>query len=208
IVPVVGDVRPAETWGPGRVFGVMPLTRGEVYCYAMAYAPAGERADDELAELRRLFGAWHEPILELLGVAEPAAVLRNDVYDLPTPLSPFRAGRVALLGDAAHAMTPNMGQGACQAIEDAAMLAHEVGAGTGDVVGALGRYSTARRRRTTGIVRGSRRIMRVSHLSARPAVAARSLGMALGRLLSADMTSRAFLGVAGWRPPREGVVNA
>ena len=60
--PVAGPVPMAESWGRGTVFGVMPLSDGRVYCYAAAPAAPGARAEDELAELTRLFGSWHEPI--------------------------------------------------------------------------------------------------------------------------------------------------
>ena len=59
---VTGQVPMAESWGRGTVFGVMPLSDGRVYCYAAAPADPGARAGDELAELVRLFGRWHEPI--------------------------------------------------------------------------------------------------------------------------------------------------
>ncbi|MFF3440295.1 FAD-dependent oxidoreductase [Streptosporangium sp. NPDC002721] len=130
LVPAEGVPGQAyESWGRGKVFGVMPLAGGTSYCYATDTVPAGGDGGDRLAELRRLFGDWHSPIPELLAAASPEKVLRNDIRYLATPLPAMHRGRVALLGDAAHAMTPNMGQGACQAIEDAVVLAHVVGDG-------------------------------------------------------------------------------
>ena len=69
--PVAGQVPMAESWGRGTVFGVMPLSDGRVYCYAAAPAAPGARAGDELAEMVRLFGTWHEPIPQLLAAARP-----------------------------------------------------------------------------------------------------------------------------------------
>ncbi len=129
IGPVTGQFPMAESWGHGTVFGVMPLSDGRVYCYAAAPADPGARADDELAELVRLFGTWHEPIPGLLAAGRPQDVLRHDVAELAAPLPSFHHGRVALLGDAAHPMTPNLGQGACQALEDAAVISR-LAAGT------------------------------------------------------------------------------
>ena len=82
----------AETWGRGSVFGVMPLSDGRVYCYAAAPADQGARSGDELAELVRLFGTWHEPIPGLLASTAPSAVLRHDVAELATPLPSFHHG--------------------------------------------------------------------------------------------------------------------
>jgi 2-polyprenyl-6-methoxyphenol hydroxylase-like FAD-dependent oxidoreductase len=72
--------------------------------------------------LAELFRGWHRPIEGLIEAAREDSILRNDIYDI-APLPQITRGRVALLGDAAHAMTPDLGQGACQAIEDAVVLA-------------------------------------------------------------------------------------
>jgi 2-polyprenyl-6-methoxyphenol hydroxylase-like FAD-dependent oxidoreductase len=113
-----------ETWGRGRRFGIVPMSRGRVYWFATKNAPEGERDPEGRRKdvLSRLFRGWHEPIEALIAAAAEDSILRNDIYDID-PLPGFVRGRAALLGDAAHAMTPNLGQGACQAIEDAIVLA-------------------------------------------------------------------------------------
>lgn len=146
-----------ETWGRGRVFGVNVATDGLMYCYGTAPAPPGEHAVNEKDELVRLFGTWHDPIPRLIDAADPARVLRTDIWYLGTPLPAFHRGRVAMLGDAAHAMAPNLGQGGCQAMEDAIVLAHEVTGG-----GGLAAYSAARLPRTTAIARRSLGISRLT----------------------------------------------
>ncbi|MEZ5090280.1 MAG: hypothetical protein R2719_11515 [Micropruina sp.] len=72
--------------------------------------PPSTAARDERADARRLVEGWHDPIPGLVEATPAGAVLRNDVYDLPLPLRPFHRGRIVLVGDAAHAMTPNLGQ--------------------------------------------------------------------------------------------------
>lgn len=111
-------------WGKGALFGSMPMTQGRAYWFAQKDAPEGER--DQKGEHKcgvlKLFSDWHDPIPALIEATEERDILRNDIYELPR-LRYWSKGRVALLGDAAHAMTPNLGQGGCLAIEDAVVLA-------------------------------------------------------------------------------------
>ncbi|MYS04965.1 NAD(P)-binding protein [Streptomyces sp. SID6041] len=198
---------PHETWGAGRLWGTQPLKDGRIYAYAMAAAPAGGRApDDEKAELLRLFGDWHHPVPEILAAVDPGQVLRHDVHHLPDPLPAFHRGRVALLGDAAHAMMPSLGQGGNQAIEDAVVLAHHLGPAdahrTGSAPGrALAAYTADRLPRTTAIVRKAARTGAITLLSARPAVALRSTLVGAVSRFGPGLVLRGFDGIADWRPP-------
>ncbi|MEU0158245.1 FAD-dependent monooxygenase [Streptomyces sp. NPDC006261] len=192
----------AETWGRGERFGIVPLVDGRIYVYATAAVGPGTKPADHHAELTRRFGAWHDPIpalLDRLGRRNPDAVgiLHHDFYELASPLPRFHSGRVALLGDAAHAMTPNMGQGGCQAIEDAVVVAHLL-ADDADVPAALAAYTTARHRRTTRVSRRSRRIGELARLSRPLAVSARNLAV---RATPPAVTARALDTVLGWQPP-------
>jgi 2-polyprenyl-6-methoxyphenol hydroxylase-like FAD-dependent oxidoreductase len=200
---VTGQVPMAESWGRGTVFGVMPLSDGRVYCYAAAPAPPGQRAaDNELAELIRLFGRWHEPIPGLLANAAPRDVLRHDVAELAGPLPSFHRGRVALLGDAAHPMTPNLGQGACQALEDAAVIARlATGTEPDEVPALLARYTAARLPRARNVVRWSRRAGAMTTWTAPPAVAFRDTAVWLAGRLPPSATIRSLVPVYGWQPP-------
>ncbi|TDD24171.1 FAD-dependent monooxygenase [Nonomuraea diastatica] len=147
-----------ETWGSGERFGYQPLPDGRVYCYMIVNAPAGSRGD--LTDLRERFADWHDPIPALLNSVPEDAVVQHDSYELPN-LSTYVAGKIALLGDAAHAMTPNLGQGACQALEDAVTLATVVD--TLGVPAGLEAYDHARRPRTQMIVRRSRQFGTTAH---------------------------------------------
>jgi 2-polyprenyl-6-methoxyphenol hydroxylase-like FAD-dependent oxidoreductase len=200
--PVAGQFPMAESWGRGTVFGVMPLSDGRVYCYAAAPAAPGACDGDELAELARLFGTWHEPIPQLLATARPQDVLRHDVAELAAPLPSFHRGRTALLGDAAHPMTPNLGQGACQALEDAAVI-FRLAAGTDPdaVTGMLARYTAARLPRTTSVVRWSRRAATMTTWASPPAVAFRNTVTRLTGKLAPKAALRSLTPIYGWQPP-------
>ncbi|MFI0421452.1 FAD-dependent monooxygenase [Spongiactinospora sp. 9N601] len=191
------DFGATESWGAGLAFGVTPLAGDQVYCYASDTVPAGgASADGEKAELVRLFGGWHDPIPQILRNVEPAAILRHDLYSLDEPLPAFHHGKVALLGDAAHAMTPNLGQGGCQAMEDAIVLA-----GLADRPGGLAAYTAARRPRTTKIVARSRAIGRLTRVRNPLAVALRDGAMLLGDRFTRSFMLRQLDDVLGWRPP-------
>jgi len=200
--PVDGPVPMAESWGRGTVFGVMPLANRRVYCYASALASPGTRAADELAELVRLFGTWHEPIPALLASAGPQDVIRRDVAELTAPLPSFHRGRTVLLGDAAHPMTPNLGQGACQALEDAAVLTRLAeGAQPDSVAALLARYTADRLPRTTDVVRWSHRAATMTTWASPPAVAARDTLSWLAGKLARGAALRTLAPVYSWQPP-------
>jgi 2-polyprenyl-6-methoxyphenol hydroxylase-like FAD-dependent oxidoreductase len=126
------DFGATETWGRGMRFGIVPLGDGQVYWFAVLTAPAGSHREDTLDDLLTLFGGWHDPIPALLRATRPESLLLHDIRYLATPLPSFHRGRVVLLGDAAHAMTPDLGQGGCQALEDAVALCAALGR-VGDV---------------------------------------------------------------------------
>jgi 2-polyprenyl-6-methoxyphenol hydroxylase-like FAD-dependent oxidoreductase len=189
-----------ETWGDGTRFGFAVVPGDRMYWYATANAPEGATSPDgELAELARRFGSWHEPIPSLLAAASAVPVLRHDIYEL-SDQDTFVSGRVALLGDAAHAMTPNLGQGACQALEDAATLAAVLDREP-SISDALARYDRLRRPRTQAIVRRSRQMGTIGQWASRPAVIARNLLMPL---IPSSLAIRSVASVVNWPPP-EGI---
>lgn len=113
----------------------MPLPDDRVYWFATQSVPPGRDYDDDHRHLLETFGPWHAPIRGLLETTEPRDLIRHDIYDLDKLPPSFVTGNCLLLGDAAHAMTPDLGQGAGQAIEDAAtlvLLLREVAAGRTD----------------------------------------------------------------------------
>ncbi len=153
-----------ETWGRGTRFGIAPLNQERVYWFATRNAPAGSAAtpDGHKAELLRRFRGWHDPIPAVIAATDVTAILHNDIYDLQ-PLKTWGRGRVTLLGDAAHAMMPNLGQGACQALEDAVALAAGLRTGSSGSTG-LRAYEMQRINRANAIVRQSWRVGRIAQL--------------------------------------------
>ncbi|HKP17013.1 MAG TPA: FAD-dependent monooxygenase [Gaiellaceae bacterium] len=156
--------RIAESWGCGLRIGLQNLGRGWTYWFVARNAPAGTRllgaeAKDQLLEW---FRGWHEPVEAVLAATDPAEILQTDLYDRD-PLPRWSTGRVTLLGDAAHPMTPDLGQGASQAIEDAVALAECARAAT-SVSDLLRAYEERRREAAYGVMRRARRHFRISHL--------------------------------------------
>ncbi len=157
-----------ETWGRGARFGWLRIPDGEVYWFATLDAPPGQRdASPEAAraQLARVYAGWWGPIEALIAATEPAQLLRHDILDrppLPRGQRPFGRGRVTLLGDAAHPTTPNIGQGACLAIEDALALAGHLA--RAPLEPALAAYERERHARTAAIVRLSWHLGRVGQL--------------------------------------------
>jgi 2-polyprenyl-6-methoxyphenol hydroxylase-like FAD-dependent oxidoreductase len=144
-----------ETWGRGRRFGWLRIPRGRVYWFATLNAAQGELDPSPaagLARLAELYRGWWGPIPTLIAATEPARLLRNDILDRP-PRRGLGRGRITLLGDAAHPTTPNVGQGACLALEDAVVLARELAARP--IEPALRAYERARHARTAEVVRFS-----------------------------------------------------
>jgi 2-polyprenyl-6-methoxyphenol hydroxylase-like FAD-dependent oxidoreductase len=186
-------VSASESWGDGARFGMVPMSGGRVYWFATETAPEGGRHADEQAHLSRLFRGWHHPIEALIRSTEPGAILRNDIYDRPV-LRTWGRGRVTLLGDAAHPMTPNLGQGACQALEDAIVLARSLAAGS--PLRALRSYEAQRIRRANLMVTRSRHVGAIGQWANPLAVRARN---ALLRSISPRAQARQLLRMLKWK---------
>lgn len=187
------------TWGQGAEFGHIAFHDGRAEWHAVLSLPAGTRFADPLAELRRRFHTWHDPIPDLLDATRPEAVLHHDVNELRTPLPSYTAGRIVLLGDAAHAMPPNLGQGACQALEDAVALAAALSTEP-TVEAALARYDAERRPRSQAVARAARQAGRMGQQLSHPlAVALRNTAM---RLTPSRVATRMILRHHVWVPPQ------
>jgi 2-polyprenyl-6-methoxyphenol hydroxylase-like FAD-dependent oxidoreductase len=148
----------SDTWlsiGQGKQFLATPLSDGRTYLAGLL--PLSEGAVAEIPQLgpflRESFRHWHAPIDRLIEDTPEDAYIRGDVYDRPRP-SRLCWDRVALVGDAAHPVTPDLGQGGCLAIEDAVALARCVQL-VESLPGALQLYERTRLPRVRTIVRES-----------------------------------------------------
>jgi len=145
-----------ESWGRGARFGMTHIGQGRIYWFATLNTPAGGRDSSAgaKAELLDRFGGWHAPIGAVIEATHGPSIIRTDIFDRP-PRRRWGRGRVTLLGDAAHPMTPNLGQGACLALEDAVVLAAAIQQ-HGAVAVALREYEARRWARAAAVTLQSR----------------------------------------------------
>lgn len=120
--------------GPGQYFVITDIGNGNYQWYAFLARPPGsaesvEKPNGTSEYLQEIFTGWSPEIFDILKVTKEEEIEQRDLYDRPpSVLKPWinDEGRVALLGDGIHAMMPNLGQGGCQAIEDAFVIAQEL----------------------------------------------------------------------------------
>jgi 2-polyprenyl-6-methoxyphenol hydroxylase-like FAD-dependent oxidoreductase len=172
-----GDAIPvganSETWGTGKRFGILNTGPGKFTWYAAVNVPSDhvDAPGGRQHELQEAFRGWHEPVLDLISATNEDEIMKNRAYDL-LPLRHWGAGRVTLLGDAAHPCTPNLGQGGGMALEDAAVLAKCFAQETSPER-ALRRYEALRRQRTRHIQQRSRLMGDIAQWENRIVVAGR-----------------------------------
>ena len=210
-VPVDLSGEAGESVGHGRRFGIAPLADGRVYWFAVANMPQNAVFADEKATIEQMFTGWHSPIADLIAATPADEIRRTAISDLSRRLRHYHRGRVVLLGDAAHAMTPNLGQGGGQALEDAAtltvllapLLARRRSGGAAEssaktVAAALGRYDSLRRPRTQSIAQKSRLMGQVFQLESPFLAGLRNAVFSAvpSRLIAAQAAS-----VQKWSPP-------
>ena len=187
IAPVAAGARAVEHWGDGTRVGVFPMTPATSYYYLLRSVPEGASAPP-WEELRRAFAAYGGLAGEVLAAIDTLPPLQHDLLELDRPV--WGTERVILLGDAAHAMTPNVGQGAAMAIEDAIVLARVLDDG---VAGALTRYRTLRERRVRGVQLLARRTGMATKVRGRVPTALRDRLMRAAPDRATERTWRAMI---------------
>lgn len=156
-----------ELWGksPGQRFAYSNISDDEVYYYATLATPAG--GNDDLSSIRSFlhqrYDSFGEIVSKIIDQISPETVVRTDLFDLK-PINNWTHHNVALLGDAAHATTPNLGQGAAQAIEDAYVLAKSLKENPNDIPSALHTYQQRRVSRTHHIVNTSWKLGQLTNI--------------------------------------------
>ncbi len=162
LVPVSEDLAPKDTWaiyvGEHKRASMMPVAGDRFYFFfdmPMSKDEA-QQPGDIRDDLTKFFGGWAEPVQRLIQRLDPEKTNRVLIHDLG-PLEQMVRGRVALLGDAAHATCPDLGQGGCQAVEDALVLTNYLMSTTVSVEDALKRYEAERVQRTGAVVQKARK---------------------------------------------------
>ena len=169
LVDIDETIAPSQQWttyvGEGKRVSLMPVADRRFYFFFDVPLPVGLENDrtQYQARLSEYFCNWCEPVQKLIRSIDPYRTNRVEIHDIE-PFMTFYKGRVVLLGDAAHSTTPDIGQGGCQAMEDAIYLARALQINTFGVEDALIRYQNKRNERTKEMVLRARKRCDVTHM--------------------------------------------
>lgn len=145
-----------ETWGPKGRFGLTPLTNHRIYWYACKNTPLNSDVYQwDLNQIKSNFECYSGLIRSTLQKTKPEDLITTPIMDL-NPISNYTFNRILIIGDAAHATTPNMGQGACMAVEDVCVLVDEIKKNPDQIIMCFENYTKRRMKRTQYIIHTSR----------------------------------------------------
>jgi FAD-dependent urate hydroxylase len=168
IVPATADLAPKTSWalyvGDHKRASLMPISGDRFYFFLDVPMPyeATSALGDIREDLTRFFTGWAAPVQTLIQRLDPETTNRVLIHDTE-PLPQFVRGRVALVGDAAHTTAPDLGQGGCQALEDAFVLTNYLHSTNLSVADALQRYETARKDRVADVIQRARQRSDITH---------------------------------------------
>ncbi|MDY3496429.1 FAD-dependent monooxygenase [Riemerella anatipestifer] len=148
-----------EAWGKGKRFGFVKISDRKVYWYALTNSKNIKPNEINLCEL---FSEFHSDILKIISATDRNQIVVSDIIDLK-PIDKWQKRNVCLVGDAAHATTPNLGQGACQAIEDAYVLGKLLDKGI-SIENTFEKYENLRHKKAHKIVNTSWILGKIAHL--------------------------------------------
>ena len=172
LVEINEGLAPAQQWttyiGEGKRVSLMPVADNRFYFFFDVPLEVGlpNQRDQYKAALKQYFAGWCEPVQQLIDSIDEQKTNRVEIHDIE-PFMTFYKGRVVLLGDAAHSTTPDIGQGGCQAMEDAIYLARALQINTFGLDDALTRYQNKRNERTREMVLRARKRCDVTHMKDR-----------------------------------------
>lgn len=179
-----------EFWGPKGRFGIVPINGNNVYWYASinaAHQYDSKNYHYSLGYLKDHFAGYPAEVKKVLALSADDALVLNPISDIK-PLDRFAFGRVLLIGDAAHATTPNLGQGACQAIEDV-MVLHQELTSVKDISAAFSSFDKRRVKKAAYIINTSRKLGAAGQIENKFLSAVRNLLM---KLTPASVTENQF----------------
>jgi FAD-dependent urate hydroxylase len=168
LVPASDDLAPKDSWviyvGEHKRASMMPVGGDRFYFFFDVPLPKGTVSSPETyrEELTSCFKGWADPVQNLIQRLDPFQTNRVEIHDIE-PLTKLVRDRVALLGDAAHSTAPDLGQGGCQAIEDALVLTTYLQTTNISVADALKRYEQARCDRVADIINRARKRSNMTH---------------------------------------------
>ena len=160
---------PEHQWttyvGEGKRVSLMPVADHRFYFFFDVPLPVGLENDRQQYKtlLKSYFAGWCEPVQNLIDAIDESTTNRVEIHDIE-PFAQFHRGRVVLVGDAAHSTTPDIGQGGCQAMEDAIYLARALQINTLGLEDALARYQNKRNERANELVLRARKRCDVTHM--------------------------------------------
>ncbi|MFH7410128.1 FAD-dependent urate hydroxylase HpxO [Acinetobacter variabilis] len=169
VVEISEKLTPADQWttfvGQGKRVSLMPVADGKFYFFFDVPLPVGlenNRAEYKTL-LKQYFEGWCAPVQHLIDALDEQKTNRVEIHDIE-PFAQFYKGRVVIVGDAAHSTTPDIGQGGCQAMEDAIYLARSLQINTLGLEDALKRYQNKRNERANELVLRARKRCDVTHM--------------------------------------------
>ncbi|MBR7192944.1 FAD-dependent urate hydroxylase HpxO [Gordonia sp. SCSIO 19800] len=168
LVPIDEEIGPATEWttyvGDSRRVSVMPVAGNRFYFFFDVTMPEGVPFERGTARevLAEEFAGWAPGVQKLIETLDPATTNRVEILDID-PFHTWVRGHVALLGDAAHNTTPDIGQGGCSAMEDAIALQFAFRDHADDLHAALATYEASRTERAADLVLRARKRCDVTH---------------------------------------------
>lgn len=167
LVEIDESIAPGDQWttfvGEGKRVSLMPVANGRFYFFFDVPLPAGLNEDRSTlrADLSRYFAGWAEPVQKLIAALNPDTTNRIEIHDID-PFDKLVHGKVALLGDAGHSTTPDIGQGGCAALEDAVVLG-ELFTHSRDISAVLKDYEAQRCERVRDLILKARKRCDITH---------------------------------------------